>query len=127
MRKLIKKILREWDELDWIRDTQPISYEDLLGKALHFQPLIDNSEDLRRILDFLETLGFDAGADIKYFEEYIKHLEGLYLNPITNMVTWTTDLSSSGKDYREHISNYANRPVEVLDGWQTLEDYIRQG
>jgi hypothetical protein len=48
MRKLIKKILRESDDLDWIRDTCPINYEYLLGKGLHFQPLIDNGRDLER-------------------------------------------------------------------------------
>ena len=68
MRKLIKKILRESDELDWIRNIQPISYEYLLGKALHFQPLITNGGDLERILNFLENLGFDVGNDLKYFD-----------------------------------------------------------
>lgn len=126
MRKLIKKILRESDELDWIRDIQPISYEYLLGKALHFQPLITNGGDLERILNFLENLGFDVGNDLKYFdfEEEGIDFEGLYLNPKTNNVAWTTDLSYDGENYEEHISDFADRPVQVLDGWETLEDYI---
>ena len=120
MRKLIKKVLREWDEdpFKWIRDTQPISYDDLLGKALHFQPLIDNREDLYRILDYLENIGFNVGFE---FDEG-EFIEGLYLNPKTNNVTWSSDLF--GEDYEYHISDYANRPVEVLDGWQTLGGYI---
>ena len=40
------------------------------------------------------------------------------------MTTWTGDLDDSGEDYGEHISDFAGRPVEVLDGWRTLEDYI---
>ena len=128
MRKLIKKILRESEEdpFKWIKDTQPISYKDLLGKALHFQPLITNDGSLDKILNFLENLGFDVGNSLRYFDfegEGID-LEGLYLNPKTNKVTWTTDLDYSGEDYEEHISDYADRPVEVLDGWQTLKYYI---
>ena len=124
MRKLIKKILREWDELDWIRDTQPINHEYLLGKALHFQPLITNDGNLDRILNLLENLGFEVGFHLRNFdfEEEGMDLEGLYLNPKTNKVTWTTDLY--GEDYGYHITDYVGRPVEVLDGWETLEGYI---
>jgi len=124
MRNLIKKILREWDDLDWIRDTQPINHEYLLGKALHFQPLITNDGNLDRILNLLENLGFEVGFHLRNFdfEEEGMDLEGLYLNPKTNKVTWTTDLY--GEDYGYHITDYVGRPVEVLDGWETLEDYI---
>lgn len=125
MRRLIKKILRESEEdpFKWIRDTQPINYEYLKGKALHFQPLIDNHRDLDRILNLLINLGFNVAGSLNNFEfnDEEELVEGLYLNP-KDTVVWTGDLF--GEDYEYHISDYAGRPVEVLDGWQTLEDYI---
>ena len=116
----------EEDPFKWIKDIQPISYEYLLGKGLHFQPLITNGGDLDRILNFLENIGFEVGDNLRYFdfEGEGMDLEGLYLNPRTNKVTWTSDLSYNGEDYEEHIRDYAERPVEVLDGWETLEGYI---
>ena len=116
----------EEDPFKWIRDTQPLNYEYLLGKALHFQPLIINDGSLDRILNFLENIGFEVGDNLRYFdfEGEGMDLEGLYLNPRTNKVTWTSDLSYNGEDYEEHIRDYAERPVEVLDGWETLEGYI---
>ena len=123
---LIGKPLNEGDDWDWIRDIQPLGYNDLLGKALHFQPLIDNDQDLNRILDYLRKLGFEVNRTLNDydFEEEGMDLEGLYLNPDNNLVTWTSDLSYDGEEYEEHISDYAGRPVEVLDGWRTLEGYI---
>ncbi len=115
----------EEDPFKWIRDTQPINYEYLKGKALHFQPLIDNGRDLNRILDYLRKLGFEVGFGLEdYVFEEESDLEGLYLNPKNNTVTWSPDSFSMGEDYEEHISEWAGIPVEVLDGWETLKDYI---
>lgn len=127
MRKLIKKILRESDDLDWIRDTSPINYEYLLGKGLHFQPLIDNGRDLERILDLLRGLGFKVVGSLRNHNDIFDEgdlVEGLYLNPTDNVVVWTGEVSYYSEDYKEHISEWAGTPVEVLDGWETLEDYI---
>lgn len=48
MRKLIKKILKESNELDWIKDIEPPSYDSLVGKALYFDPHINTPNNLSR-------------------------------------------------------------------------------
>ena len=50
-----------------------------------------------------------------------EEIVGLYLDPRHNNIVYTDFIS---EDYEEHISEWAEKPVEVLDGWLTLGDFI---
>ena len=115
------------DDFDWIRETRPVSYEFLIGKALEFEPTIKDGDTLMSILNFLSNLGFEYGdwyLDMEWnYGEYTE-IFGLYLNP-NGRIIYTTDLWD--EDYQYHINDYAQTDVEVLDGWDTLSDYINRG
>ena len=122
MKQIIRKILKESDDLDWIRDVEPPNFNSLVGKALYFEPYIDNMVDLKRILEVLSSMGFTYGPwanDALWKDE--EEIVGLYLDPRHNNIVYTDFIS---EDYEEHISEWAEKPVEVLDGWLTLGDFI---
>ena len=114
--------LKESDDLDWIRDIEPPNFNSLVGKALYFEPHIDNMVDLKRILEVLSSMGFTYGPwanDALWKDD--EEIVGLYLDPRHNNIVYTDFIS---EDYEEHISEWAEKPVEVLDGWLTLGDFI---
>ena len=127
MRKFIKKILKESDDFDWIRDVQPYSYEYLNGKGLEFIPNIDNDDDLMRILNFLSSLGFEYGtwpSGMVWGDETIL---GLLLE--RGRVLWTNgNIPETYQEhingYQEHIYGYNGRGVEVLNGWDIIKSII---
>ena len=113
--------INESDDLDWIRDIEPPNFNSLVGKALYFEPYIDNMVDLKKILEVLSGMGFTYGpwANGVSFED--EGIVGLYLDPRNNTIVYTDFIS---EDYEEHISEWAEKPVEVLDGWITLGDFL---
>lgn len=62
----IRKIIREEvDDLDWIRDTNPVGVEDVINKAIYFDPTREDlveeySEYYSKIIDQLIKLGFES-------------------------------------------------------------------
>jgi len=116
----IRKVLKEeLDEFDWIRDTEPLSYDYLIGKGLEFSPPIEDEDSLTSILNFLSNLGFDYGDwGIDWDDELII---GLYLDD-RGRIIYTSYLID--EDYEEHITDYAGKPTTVLDGWNTLKGYL---
>lgn len=113
----------ESGDLDWIRDIEPPSYDSLVGKALYFDPYITTPQQLNSVLKVLKMLGFHYGvwADDFLGEEYSEEIMGLYLRLNDGGITYTEWIS---EDYKEHISDWAGETVQVLDGWQTLGDFI---
>jgi hypothetical protein len=120
--KKVDEPISESEDFDWIRDIEPPNFNSLVGKALYFEPYIDNMVDLKRILEVLSGIGFTYGPwanDALWDGE--EEIVGLYLDPRNNNIVYTDFIS---EDYEEHISEWAEKPVEVLDGWLTLGDFI---
>ncbi len=118
------KLIREFDDFDWIRDTNPLTYEYLLGKALEFNPAIEDKDTLEKIINPLKALGFYASwADNIDWEEG-ETILGLYFQP-ANRIIWTGELYD--EDYQAHINDYADETVDVLDGWDVLRSFTGDG
>ena len=118
--------LNENDDMEWIKDIEPPSYDSLVGKALYFDPHIDTHQQLNSVLKVLKMLGFHYGVWADNFggrlEKYKgEEIIGLYLRTDDGGITYTAYID---EDYEEHISDWAGEPVQVLDGWQTLGDFI---
>ena len=110
----------EEDPFDWIRKSEPLSYDYLIGKGLEFWPPIEDEDSLTSILNFLANLGFHYNNwDIDWDYETIL---GLYLDD-SGRIIYTGD-SIDDEDYTEHITDYAGKPVTVLDGWGVLKGYL---
>lgn len=124
LRNIIKKVLNESDDLDWIRDVEPISYDFLVGKALYFDPSINDYEHLLPIIDALESMGFTSSWVDDFYEEYNDQIIGMYLREQDDQIIFTTNLNEHEEGYQEHIDEYAYRPVEVLDGWRILGPHL---
>ena len=111
----------EEDEFDWIRKSEPLSYDYLIGKGLEFWPPIEDEDSLTSILNFLANLGFhynNWGIDWDY-----ETIMGLYLDD-RGRIIYTSD--NIDEDYGEHITDYAGKPVTVLDGWDELRGYLNE-
>ena len=115
--------LNENDDMDWIKDIEPPSYDSLVGKALYFDPHINTPQQLNSVIKVLKMLGFQYGRWVADFigEEDGEEILGLYLRTFDGGITYTAYID---EDYEEHISDWAGEPVQVLDGWQTLSDFI---
>ena len=126
-KKLVKgKVnnINESDDLDWIKNIEPPSYDSLVGKALYFDPYIDTHQQLNSVLKVLKMLGFHYGVwadDFQGDEDEYEEIIGLYLRTDDGGITYTAYID---EDYEEHINDWVGEPVQVLDGWQTLGDFI---
>jgi hypothetical protein len=90
---------------------------------LYFDPHINTPQQLNSVIKVLKMLGFQYGRWVADFigEEDGEEILGLYLGETLRGITYTAYID---EDYEEHISDWAGEPVQVLDGWQTLGDFI---
>lgn len=106
--------ITESSEFNWMEKVNHISFEYLNNKALEFNPPLDNIHSVENILDELKELGFTSfDPDTLIFEDEdgMEHVVGLYM--ADGHVVWTGDIFET---YQEHIDDYADRHVEIIDG-----------
>ena len=111
--KISNDILNESDELDWIRDTNPLSYEYVNNKGLEFNPPITDDDYWDKVKSSLEAIGCVVDFDIDDWYDSGVGMLGLFVE--YGEVIWTTADIRQGS-YQEHIDSYADKPVEVIDG-----------
>ena len=120
MRKLIKKILRESDDLDWVRDVEP-SFLEILKAATENDPRINVH---LRDDGTLNSINDDAGYSYMYDWDF-RHLPDDYdnktlLDSMLRKVEWEIvdlerthdeDSLASHKDYQDflHLRNTIER------------------
>jgi hypothetical protein len=126
----IRKIIREeMSDFDWMKNANILSYEYLVGKAIEFDPIIQDTDYFKYVTDILEGLGFILPEDLKYPDEFFDWdydgLVGLFMNTNGHII-WTSDIS---EDYDEHIADYLGKSVgevEILDGRQLFKNYVKE-
>jgi hypothetical protein len=104
------------NDLQWIIDIEPIqvTYENIKGKAIHFDPPITNIDYLHNIMDKLEKAGFITPKTI--YGEIGVGIIGLYSYGYIKQIAYTANYLEDNETYQEHINNHAGKEVEVLNG-----------
>lgn len=140
----IRRIIREeLDDLQWIRDTEPVGMEFMLNKAFYFDPNREDFDDnlytdyYNRLTTRLVHLGFKSiygtpfEADPNYFD-----IEGLYAyrDPDGDLVFVFTNADSEieiEEDYKQHIISFAydesedkGKNLEVVDAINFVNTYL---
>lgn len=112
--------IMEADDFDWIKRIETPSKEFFKGKALEFQPPINNQKDMDVILDFLVSLGFNNNKTLRNYDFDYQwgddDVVGLYLNE-RDKIIFTSVYWGDEPTYQDHIEGYAGTAVTVLDGW----------
>jgi hypothetical protein len=104
------------DGWGWAEDIDYLSYDYLKGKALEFQPYIDNEEYFNKIRETLRLLGFNFSYGWDEVEsEDGDGVRGLYMNR-QDRVIWT-GTHFDQDTYYDHITDYEDGShIDILDG-----------
>ena len=140
----IRRIIREeLDDLQWIKDIEPVGVDLMLNKAFYFDP---NREDFNnnlyadyynRLTTHLVHLGFKSiyntpiEADPNYFD-----IEGLYAyrdqdGDLVFVFTSADRETETEEDYKKHIVSFAydesedrGKNLEVVDAINFVNTYL---
>ena len=140
----IRRIIREeLDDLQWIRDTEPVGVELMLNKAFYFDPNREDFDDelyadyYNKLTTRLVHLGFKSiyntplEVDPNYFD-----IEGLYVyrdqkdGDLVFVFTRTIGIETE-EDYKQHIVSFAydesedrGKNLEVVDAINFVNTYL---
>lgn len=119
--------LNESDDLDWIRNTNPVAFDDFINKAFYFDPTAEEGdEDYAKLVDKLNDLGFSPVYGTTSFVGEGNYIAGLfsYLDFDRNpkYVFTHDDVDTRTWDgYEEHIKGYALGESEARDDLEVVD------
>ena len=112
------------DGLEWIQDVDNLSYSYLKGKALEFNPPVDDIIVIYDILDYLKQIGFDIKDAYQGIWSTKALVIGLYFPHNMDRVLWTR--YKKNMDYQEHINWFSKGNVDLIDGWSLFKGIIKE-
>lgn len=124
-RKIVN--INESDDLDWIRNINPVAFDDFINKAFYFDPTAEEGdEDYAKLVDKLNDLGFSPVYGTTSFVGEGNYIAGLfsYLDFDRNpkYVFTHDDYDTRTWDgYEEHIKGYALGESEARDDLEVVD------
>ena len=140
----IRRIIREeLDDLQWIKDVEPIGVEFMLNKAFYFnryrEDFADNlyADYYNRLTTRLVHLGFESIYDtpLEVYPNYFD-IEGLYAyrnqdGDLVFVYTLEDGEIETEEDYKQHIVSFAydesedrGKNLEVVDAINFVNTYL---
>ena len=140
----IRRIIREeLDDLQWIKDVEPIGVEFMLNKAFYFDRYREDFDDelyanyYNRLTTRLVHLGFESIYDtpLEVYPNYFD-IEGLYAyrnqdGDLVFVYTLEDGEIETEEDYKQHIVSFAydesedrGKNLEVVDAINFVNTYL---
>ena len=140
----IRRIIREeLDDLQWIKDVEPIGVEFMLNKAFYFNRYREDFDDelyanyYNRLTTRLVHLGFESIYDtpLEVYPNYFD-IEGLYAyrnqdGDLVFVYTLEDGEIETEEDYKQHIVSFAydesedrGKNLEVVDAINFVNTYL---
>jgi hypothetical protein len=122
-----KNPILEQDDFDWIRNINPVAFDDFINKAFYFDPTAEEGdEDYAKLVDKLNDLGFSPVYGTTSFVGEGNYIAGLfsYLDFDRNpkYVFTHDDYDTRTWDgYEEHIKGYALGESEARDDLEVVD------
>jgi hypothetical protein len=119
--------LNESDDLDWIRNTNPVTADDFINKAFYFDPTAEEGDEYYiKLVDKLNDLGFSPVYGTTSFVGEGEYIAGLfsYLDFDRNpkyVFTHDDVDTRTWDDYKQHIQGFALGESEARDDLEVVD------